>query len=89
MNIPYEISKILLEILNVLLIVYFFLPLSTLKGIIMSEKNDEVSESYESFGRLLLRSTSVSVNTTIRWRLLCLYKDISVIILHSIVVIYD
>ena len=84
MNIPYEISKILLEILNVLLIVYFFLPLSTLKGIIMSEKNDEVSESYESFGRLLLRSTSVSVNTTIRWRLLCLYKDISVIILHSI-----
>ena len=86
MNIPYEISKILLEILNVLLIVYFFLsmPLSTLKGIIMSEKNDEVSESYESFGRLLLRSTSISVNTTIRWRLLCLYKDISVIILHSI-----
>ena len=45
-----EISKILLEILNVLLIVYFFLsmPLSTLKGIIMSEKNDEVSESYET-----------------------------------------
>ena len=37
---------------------------------------------------IYITKADLNMNLAIRWRLLCLYKDISVVILHSIMVIY-